>query len=223
MKLRGCRNGITSDVTAPLRPAFSLQSVLCIFTVTCRCVYLCIRVGLHLSLTSLLHKGSSFSKCQGPFHAPGGEGNQKRSKRGTERAVTLGKRERDRRRMTRCFLIFLSALCLIMSLLMLILPSDALHFIKGLTFVCDSQAVQFPTRDTSKRRRRAACEWLILSLHKAGGHVTMECSDNPFRCQLHMIQNIGREEIHPSQRQCTQAAAQTDLCALLKTIWEFPV
>lgn len=32
-----------------------------------------------------------------------------------------------------------ASLCLIMSLLMLILPSDASHFIKGLTFACNSQ------------------------------------------------------------------------------------
>lgn len=47
-------------------------------------------------------------------------------------------------------------LCLIMSLLMLILPSDASHFIKGLTFACNPQ-----TSDgvpiSSRIREMSAC------------------------------------------------------------------
>lgn len=61
-------------------------------------------------------------------------------------------------------------LCLIMSRLVLILPSDASHFIKGLTFTCNSQTgggvpISFCVQERSARS--IGYERLILSPHRA--------------------------------------------------------
>lgn len=104
------------------------------------------------------------SRCQGPPDVWGGGGAREReikeSYRATERAPSPfggGWGVRDTRTVTSTAMhpLFFP-LCLIMSLLMLILPSDASHFIKGLTFACNPQ-----TSDgvpiSSRIREMSAC------------------------------------------------------------------
>lgn len=80
-------------------------------------------------------------------------------------------RERDARTMTNTVMHPLSfPLCLIMSLLMLILPTDASHLIKALTFACNSHTsdgVPISFRVQEMRARGISYEQLILSPHRA--------------------------------------------------------
>lgn len=120
-------------------------------------------------------KGSSFLEVSRalPMCARKGEEREEgRSERygATENAVTLGGEMREDDDNYSDASPSCGPLCLIMSLLMLILPSDASYFIKGLTFACDSRtsdSAPIPSCVQEMSARGFGCERLILSARGA--------------------------------------------------------